>query len=254
MNRQGQVLMDNPIICILYLLLTSSKLQAASKKLESTKMASTEHIAAIAAQTDKFENQHASIQNRLMIIASSESPKEATELLKGPMEKLRNVELATLYVELLKEIDELTVEARKNLPANPKEALKPYTRLKELAIILRQLQEPAEGAAVHLVKYAEDTSASLWLQMKKIMSDDFESLLKNVNWPEDPREPSRVWIDCFTRLLDLQSPEIIAAREPLILLPFGVLAKPFVQEFKYHFFTDKATNSPQRVSFSFNLE
>jgi hypothetical protein len=93
-----------------------------------------------------------------MIITSSDSPEDATERLKGPMEKLRRVELATLYVELLKEVDELTVEARNHLPAEPKEALKPYTRLKELAITLRQLQEPAEGAAVHLVQYVEDTS------------------------------------------------------------------------------------------------
>ena len=183
-----------------------------------------------------------------MIITSSDSPSDATERLKGPMEKLRRVELATLYVELLKEVDELTVEARNHLPAEPKEALKPYTRLKELAITLRQLQEPAEGAAVHLVQYVENTSTSLWLQMKKIMSDEFEGVLKKSKWPEEARDPTREWIDCFDRLLDLQSPEILAAREPLILLPMGVLAKPFVQEFKFHFFSDKPTNSPQRVS------
>ena len=200
------------------------------------------------AQTNEFEKQHASIQNRLLLVTSSENPEEATNLLKGPMEKLRRVEMATLYVELLTEVNELTVEARRHLPAEPKEALKPYTRLKELAIALRQLQEPAEGAAVHLVKYVEDTSTSLWLQMKRIMTDEFEAIFKKSNWPEEAQEPTREWIDCFDRLLDLQGPEIMAAREPLILLPFGVLAKPFVQEFKYHFFSDKATNSPQRVS------
>jgi hypothetical protein len=198
-------------------------------------------------QTERFEQQHSGIQNRLMIITSSDSPEEATERLKGPMEKLRRVELATLYVELLKEVDELAIDARKHLPARPKEALKPYTRLKELAITLRQLQEPAEGAATHLVKYVDDTSTSLWLQMKKIMSDEFEAVLKKSNWPEQANEPSREWIDCFDRLLDLQGPEIMAAREPLILLPMSVLAKSFVQQFKYHFFSDKATNSPQRV-------
>jgi hypothetical protein len=164
------------------------------------------------------------------------------------MEKLRRVELATLYVELLKEVEDLTVEARKHLPADPKEALIPYTRLKELALRLRDLQEPAEGAAPHLVQYVDDTCTSLWLQMKKIMSDEFESVLQKADWPEEAKEPTREWTDCFDRLLDLQGPEIIAARAPLILLPMGVLAKPFVQEFKYHFFSDKPTNSPQRVS------
>ncbi len=165
------------------------------------------------------------------------------------MEKLRRADMATLYVKLLEEVQELTVEARNHLPANPKEALKPYTRLKELAIILRQLQEPAEGAAVHLVKYVDDTSASLWLQMTKIMSDEFEKVLEKSHWPGEKCKPTREWTDCFDRLLDLQGPEIVAAREPLILLPIGLLAKPFVQEFKYHFFGDKATNTPQHVSF-----
>lgn len=104
-----------------------------------------------------------------MVITSSDDPEEATDRLKGPLEKLRRVELATMYVELLKEVEELTVEARKHLPGNPKEALIPYTRLKELANMLRQLQEPAEGAAVHLVQHVENTSTSLWVQMKKIM-------------------------------------------------------------------------------------
>lgn len=184
-----------------------------------------------------------------MAITSSDSPDEAMHRLKGPMEKLRRVELARDYVELLTEIDGLTNEARKQLPAHPKEALKPYTRLKELAITIRQLQDPAEGAAVHLVTYVESASTSLWAEMKKIMSDEFEAVLKNSKWPEEANEPTREWTDCFDRLLDLQGPEIMSAREPLVLLPMGVLAKSFVQQFKFHFFSDKATNLPHRVSF-----
>lgn len=230
-------------------ILTFLQLEDAREKLEASKKASADHEARMHEQTTRFEEQHASIQDRLRIITSSNSPEEATELLKEPMKKLRRVELATLYVELLKEVEELTVEARQHLPADPKEALVPYTRLKEIAITLRQLQEPAEGAAVHLVKYVEDTSTSLWIQMKKIMSDEFEAVLKKSNWPAETQDPTRQWTDCFDKLLDLQGPEIMAAREPLILLPFGVLARPFIQEFKYHFFSDKATNAPQRVSY-----
>jgi hypothetical protein len=185
-----------------------------------------------------------------MAITSSDSPKEAMQRLKGPMEKLRRIEVARNYVELLTEIDDLTQEARKHLPAHPKEALKPYTRLKELAITIRQFQEPAEGAAVHLVTYVEDASTSLWAEMKQIMWDEFEVVLKKSKWPEESNEPTREWTDCFDRLLDLQGPEIMAAREPLILLPMGVLAKSFVQQFKFHFFSDKPTNLPYRVSWT----
>jgi hypothetical protein len=224
------------------------QLQDARAKLQATKKASADHMAEMNERSLRYGKEHADIQNRLAAVISSDSPEEATARLNGPMEKLRRVELATLYVELLKEVDELTFEARNYLPAEPKKALVPYTRLKELAITLRKLQEPAEGAAVHLVRYVDDTSISLWLQMKQIMSDEFETVLRKSKWPAEAKQPSRDWIDCFDRLLDLQSPEIMAAREPLILLPMGVLAKSFVQEFRYHFFSDKATNTPQHVS------
>ena len=84
--------------------------------------------------------------------------------------------------------------------------------------------------------------------MKKIMSDEFETVLQRLKWPEVAAEPTREWSDCFERLLDLQAPEILAAREPLVLLPLEVLAKHFVLQFRYHFFSDKPTNHPHRVS------
>ncbi len=52
-------------------------------------------------QTQEFEKQLASVQNRLMIVTSSDAPEEATRRLKRPLEKLRRVELANSYVELL---------------------------------------------------------------------------------------------------------------------------------------------------------
>lgn len=204
-------------------------------------------------QTKEFERQQSNVQKRLMIVTSSDTPEEATRKLKGPMEKLRKVELAEAYVEMLNDVENLRMEARKHLPADPKEALKPYTSLKELAISLQDLQEPAEGAAVHLVNFVESTSNTLWSEMKKIMTDEFESILQKVNWPDRSIEPSREWSDSFEKLLDLQAPEIVAAREPLILLPMSVLARSFIQQFRYHFFSDKPTNHPHHVRFQFLL-
>ena len=189
-----------------------------------------------------------------MIVSSSDIPNEAMEKLAGPMEKLRRVELARYYVEILKEVDDLTKDACQYLPQNPKEALKPYTQLKELSISLRTLQEPAEGAAVHLINHVQSTTDYLWLQMKRIMSDEFESVLKRSKWPDVANEPTREWSDCFEKLLDLQAPEIMTTREPLILLPMNVLAKSFVQQFRYHFFSDKPTNHPQKVSNSYPMK
>lgn len=183
-----------------------------------------------------------------MSVTMADTPADAASRLKGPMEKLRRVELAKSYVELLREVDDLTKEARSHLPADPKESLKPYTKLKEMSISLGQLQEQAEGAAVHLVTHVQTTTERLWVQMKKIMSDEFESVLQSSKWPATDVEPSKEWVDCFERLLVLQNPEIMASREPVILLPMDVLAKHFILEFKFHFFTQATTSRASLVS------
>jgi hypothetical protein len=199
-------------------------------------------------QAQEFERQQTSVQERLMIVTSSDTPEEATRRLRRPLEKLRKLVLAEAYVEMLEHIENLKDNARGCLPENPKEALKPYTQLKELAIQLQQLQEPAEGAAIHLTTYAQKTSTSLWIEMKGIMSDEFESVLKKSKWPDPKSELTQEWSNSFEKLLDLQAPEILATREPLVLLPMSVLAKPFVLQFRYHFFSDKPTNHPHQVS------
>ena len=104
---------------------------------------------------------------------------------------------------------------------------------------------------MHLVTYVQKTSTDLWVEMKGIMSDDFESVLKESNWPDPKIEPTPEWSDSFERLLDLQAPEIMAARDTLILLPMSVLAKAFIQQFRYHFFSDKPTNHPHQLGHYF---
>lgn len=182
-----------------------------------------------------------------MAVTSSDSAEQATQRIKGPMDKLSKVELAQSYVELLKDVGELKKSAREHLPADPKGALVPYTRLKELAMSLAELQEPTEGAAVHLINHVQKSADQLWVDMKKIMTDEFEAVLQKSNWPSTEVDPTKEWDDCFGKLLDLQGPELTDARSPVILLPMEVLAKTFVQQFRYHFFSDKPTNSPQQL-------
>jgi len=98
-------------------------------------------------QTQEFERQQASVHKRLMIVTSSDTPEEATRRLRGPLEKLRKLQLAERYIDMLEYIENLKDSARGCLPQNPKEALKPYTQLKELAIQLQALQEPAVSPA-----------------------------------------------------------------------------------------------------------
>lgn len=204
-------------------------------------------------QAQAFEREFINVHNRLKIVTSSDTPEGASRRFAKPMEKLRKVELAQRYVEQLREVEALKKEAKSHLPRNPKEALKPYTLLKERAMVLPELQEVAEGAGGHLVNFIQEATDELWIEMKKIMLDEFEAVLKKSKWPDAASEPTSEWSDCLEKLLDLQMPEIVAAREPLILLPMEVLAKPFVQQFRYHFFSDKPTNHPNQVGIRFAM-
>lgn len=223
-----------------------TQLQQAKSALQNAKDASANHTSRMLERTQHYEQHYNHVQSRLMSVTSAETPAEAASRMRGPIEKLRRVELARSYVELLKDVDGLTNEARSHLPASPKEALKPYKQLKELSMSLDLLQDQAEGAAIHLVTHVRTTTERLWVEMKKIMSGSFEGVLKSSNWPDSYGEPSDEWIDCFGRLLDLQTPEILASEEPMALLPMEVLAKHFILEFKYHFYTNKSTS---RASF-----
>jgi len=219
----------------------------ARAKLEQSKHDSANHNTLILQRAKEFEQQQNSVNSRLMIVTASDTPEEAVARLKGPMKKLWQVDLAREYVELLVEVNKLAKDARMHLPDNPKEALRPYTQLKELAGSLKKLQEPAEGAAVHLVNHIDQMSTRLWDEMKKIMTDEFESILQRLKWPETASEPNQEWKDCFEKLLDLQDPELHDAGDSVILLPMSVLTKTFTQQFRYHFFSDKPTNAPNKV-------
>ncbi len=197
---------------------------------------------------EQFQDQKDIVDAHLLEVTSSATPAEALLRLKGPLEKLRKLELAGYYVDLLSEVEILMKDACGHLPANPKEALKPYAQLKRLAQELQKLQEPAEGAATHLVAYVQDASSRLWADMKRILSSEFDARLRESNWPNNPDLPTREWSDSFEKMLDLQGPEIISTREPLILLPMSLLAKPFIQQCRYHFFSNMPTNHPNKVS------
>ncbi|KAL3426342.1 rint-1 family protein [Phlyctema vagabunda] len=227
------------------------QLQDAKVKLAQAKKTSDDHTTDVLSQTREFEEHQASIQQRIMIVTDSNTPDQAVERLKGPMEKMRKLELAHEYVELLRVIDALSQEAIDHLPNDPGSALRPYTRLQQLANALRSEQEAVEGAGSHLVSHVDKTVKALWSEMKKILCDDFEDHLRSSNWPgsksDPPGELEKGWLSSFEKLLELQGPEIASAREPIILLPFAVMARPYVTQFRYHFMGDLETSDPQAL-------
>lgn len=58
-------------------------------------------------KTRQFNKEQEDIDRRLMIITSSETSDEAVKRFKSSMDKLRRLDVANGYIELLKEVDVL---------------------------------------------------------------------------------------------------------------------------------------------------
>ncbi|KAI1807473.1 TIP-1 family-domain-containing protein [Daldinia bambusicola] len=225
-----------------------AQLDNATRELEDARRAAEDHQGGIARSIREFNALQESIDARLKIVAESSAPDEAIRRLEQPMKQLRKVELAHQYVSLLQDVENLRHEARSHLPQSPKTALQPYSRLKELSVRLKELQGAADQAATHLVSYVEGITKNLWDEMKNTMSEELENVLKKRNWPhgiDTDAEMDAEWLQCFEKLVDLQAPEVLHSEKVVSLLPFEVMAKPFIQWFRFQFMGNNATSGPQ---------
>ncbi|KAK4098701.1 hypothetical protein N658DRAFT_499155 [Parathielavia hyrcaniae] len=227
-----------------------SQLDHATRELDEARRSSADRSAALAAQMADFDALQQSIDVRLRIIAQSDAPDDAIRRLEPPMRHLHKVDLAYRYLLLLHDVDALRRAARSHLPRHPKAALEPYTRLKQLALRLAELQQQADGAAVHLVRHVESAVETLWDDMKRTMWDELEAVLAKRGWPSvDPdADADEEWLQCFEKLVDLQAPEVLYSPATVSLLPVDVMAQIFVKEFRFHFLSDKPTSSPQALT------
>ncbi|KAL7810085.1 TIP-1 family domain-containing protein [Trichoderma aethiopicum] len=223
-----------------------SQLDDAVKQLDEARRIAEERQAELQTRISEFNEMQESIDRRVQIAAASDAPSEAIARLQKPMKQLQNIELAQKYFMLLQDAERLRKEARSHLPHSPKEALEPYAQLRELVIKLRSLPGNDE---LHLVDHVDRMTKNLWAEMKQIMSAELEAVLNKKQWPKvDPQsEMDEEWVACIEKLLDLQMPEIVHSTDVVTLLPFEVMAKMFVAEFRFHFLSDKPTSSPQSV-------
>lgn len=216
-----------------------SQLEDARNKLAEAKRTSQNHTALILKQTSDFQAQQTSINQRISTISSSDNTDEAVKKLEGPMEKLRHLELASAYVELLLEVDQLAEDARSHLPGDVNAALVPYFRLKGFADNLVKLQPAADDAAAHLVAYVKSREEFLYQEMKDILVQHFKEILSRQNWTSTDYKYTEEFRDVFKKLLDLQAPEI-ACEQVRILLPMKVLADEQIARFRYHYIREEA--------------
>ena len=232
----------------------------ASNALQAVWAASEDNARDAARRVKAFRKAQSDIDRRLMVLTRSETSDDAVRKFGSVISKLRRLETAQSYVNLLREAERLGPETRREFKASPQAALKPYLKIKGLASALKAAQPVAENAAPHLVNYVEKSAQSLWEQMKDAFAQDFEFVLAQIQWPHKDASLDgtleQEWISGVERLLDLQQPELEArARETrdslthgqLVLLPLEIMVKPLHLRFKYHFDGDRATNKIDKV-------
>lgn len=172
------------------------------------------------------------------------------------MERLRKLDVAAGYVELVKEVDTLRTECISNLDQSDEAALEPYQRLQRLVASLGPLQEAAEGAAPHLLDHISQQVHGLRHTIQSSFSGDLVKTLTKMNWPKAletvPLALQKEWSTNVLRLLNLQRQDLEAREQnvgngtadsdPPPLLPLEVMARPLEQRFTYHFSGNKPTN------------
>ncbi|OJJ51606.1 hypothetical protein ASPZODRAFT_431789 [Penicilliopsis zonata CBS 506.65] len=234
--------------------LQQKQLSEAQKVLSDATKARDDHVEALRQRAETFNEQQADIDQRLKEITQSETSDQAVQKFETSMEKLQKLEISTGYVELLQEVEELSKESLQIIESTPLLALKPYARLRDIVLALRNAQPAAEGAAPHLIDHAEQLALALKKQIKDNFNGRLQSTLEKMKWPSKSLvltdDLIAEWTNHVELLLELQIPELeqrgsgpeSPAVSPPILFPLEVMVHPLELRFKYHFSGDKPTN------------
>ncbi|TKA69947.1 hypothetical protein B0A55_11164 [Friedmanniomyces simplex] len=236
--------------------LLKQQLEDAKREHDNTARETEQHAQSVQTKARAFQKEQHDIDRRLLIVTQSETSDEAVQKFEASMERLRRLDVAAGYVELLKEVDMLRGECTAQLGKSDEAALEPYRRLQRLVTALQPLQEAAEGAAPHLLDHIVRQVGSLRETIRKSFAADLEKTLKKMGWPKAletiPLALQQEWSAVMGRLLDLQRPELEKLEqgtvdrtsnfEPPALLPLEVMVQPLEQRFTYHFSGKKPTN------------
>lgn len=118
-------------------------------------------------------------------------------------------------------------DALNNISSAPRLALKPYSRLRNISLSLKDAQPAAEGAAPHLVDRTEQLASALRGQMKGVFSSRLQKILEQMKWPvKDLRLTDDLitqWKGDVELLLDLQSPYGSPAWPPFRIIEYAIL-------------------------------
>ncbi|RMZ81835.1 hypothetical protein DV738_g2138, partial [Chaetothyriales sp. CBS 135597] len=240
------------------------QLQEAQSALGETESKAEAQSEALRLRVDRFQEQQREIDGRIRDMTGSTSNDDAVRDFESRMVKVRRLEIATSYLQLLQEVDGLSAEASSAIATTPGDAVARYVRLESLTRGLKQAQPAAEGAAPHLIDHVEQTTLRLKEGITAALTRAFQATLAKINWPK--KEPNLLgtalsaWSDQASLLLQLGEQDLIVAHHTLtqqettaarddshirptrVLLPLEMMAQPLAQRFRYHFFGDKPTN------------
>ncbi|KAH9824518.1 RINT-1 / TIP-1 family [Teratosphaeria destructans] len=236
--------------------LLKQQLDDAKRDHSAAEQEAERHAHAVRQKARGFQKEQSDIDRRLLTVTQSETSDQAVAKFEASMERLRQLDVAAGYVELLKEVDSLRMQSTSQLGKSDEAALEPYRRLQHLVASLQPLQQAAEGAAPHLLDHIVRQLQALRDTIRKSFASDLEKTLENIGWPKPfetvPLALEKAWTRNVSRLLELQKPELedwehdISQRspgaDPPALLPVEVLIKPLEQRFIYHFSGKRPSN------------
>ncbi|KKK13580.1 hypothetical protein P175DRAFT_0435452 [Aspergillus ochraceoroseus IBT 24754] len=241
--------------------LQRKQLAEAQEALSNATKASNDHAEATRKRAEAFNEQQADIDQRLKALTGSDASDEAAKRFESSIKKLRRLELSRGYVALLKDAEDLSKEALRNVHSEPRLAIASYSRLRNIVVSLEEAQPAAEGASPHLVDYVGRLASKLKEQMKGEFTKRLQGTLEKMKWPSKelhfPEDLKAQWADSVELLLDLQTPELSGresapnhkSADPPILFPLEVMVHPLELRFRYHFSGDKPTNRLEKPEY-----
>ncbi|KAJ9647125.1 hypothetical protein H2199_002111 [Coniosporium tulheliwenetii] len=236
--------------------LLQKQLEDARQDLQTAKNLYSEYASSSQRSARDFAKKQQDIDRRLRIITQSDTSDDAVGKFESSMDKLRRLDVASGYMELLQEVEIISSEGRARLQTSPEAATEQYRQLRGLMARLVPLADAAEGAAPHLLDHISKATESLHRQIKDAFSAELEEILKKIYWPRAdstiPPNLQQDWQNSIGKLLDLQKPELEALesaastkdknKAPAVLLPLEVLVQPLEMRFRFHFDGDRPTN------------
>lgn len=233
---------------------------------ETAQQASDQHATSIKQKGAAFQRDQQDLDRRLQVVTQSETSDDALQKFESSMARLRKLDMASGYAEMLQEVDMLRQECSEQLGKSDKAALTAYKRLSTLATGLQPLSEAAEGAAPHLILHVLRTTYNARTQIEQSFAADFEKTLNKMGWPKQgisvPPGLQSEWNMHIEKLIDLQKSELIAADEanssktskdePAVLLPLEIMVRSLELRFNYHFSGDRPTNRLDKPEYFLN--